>query len=208
MKEEIKKLWNEIRRAERQGPEEYAELVNEDNRELIEEFLGVGVAVGQVFMTVVRKRCVAIARAYRSERGKDLTLARVPLLKSPKDVNGYSIFGYTGKRSARSPLPPIGAINALANFWKHHVEWPSRWVPDRDGEWLGLAWDQDGAQGNQKQTMQSVVKLGAARSGVWNLHVALKRLGVRKDDDLGPIRRILQAWAGSIVKEFEAQISD
>ncbi len=205
---EIESLWDDIKRAEQKGPEEYAELVNESNRSLIEELLGVAVAAAQVFLTAVRSRCVAIARAYRSELGKDMTLAGVPILESPSDMNGYRVLRYTDKRSARALIPPIEAINAVANFWKHQAEWPSTWIADGDGQWKTLVWNQDESRGVQRRTMEIVIKLGMARSGVWNLHVALKALGARRDYDLGPIRRRLQTWGRSILKEAELQIVD
>ena len=202
---EIKRALDEIGRAKRRGPEEYVDHVNETNRLLIEGLLGVAIAAAQVFLTAVRTRFVALARAYHQEFRTELTLGGMAVLNGPSDMNGYRLFEYTGEPSSQAPFTPIEAINAVANYWKHHEEWPRTLEPD--GAWLTTVWNDKTARGNQKRTIQIVRALGMSLSGVWNLQKAVKALGVRRCHDLTPVRRRLQAWAASLLKETEAQIS-
>lgn len=202
---EIKRALDKISRAERRGPEEYVDHVNETNRLLIEELLGVAMAAAQVFITAVRTRFVALARAYHQEFGTELTLGGMAVLNDPSDMNGYRLFKYTGEPPSQTPFTPIEAINAVANYWKHHDEWARTSKPD--GEWLTTVWKDKTARRNEKRTIQIVKELGMSPSGVWNLQKAVKALGVRRYHDLTPVRRRLQAWAASLLKETEAQIS-
>jgi len=202
---EIKRTLDRIGRAERMGPEEHIDHVNETSRLLIEELLGVAFAAGQVFLTAVRTRFVALARAYHQEFGTELTLGGMAGFGGPSDIDGYRLFKYSGKPPTQKSFTAIEAINAVANYWKHHEEWPRTLKPR--GKWLKTVWNDKTAKRNQKRTIQIVRGLGMSPSGVWNLQKAVKALGGRREYDLTPVRRTLQAWAASLLKETEAQIS-
>ena len=202
---EIKRALDEIRRAGRTGSEEYAEHVSETSRLLIEELLGVAMAAAQVFLTAVRTRFVALARAYYQEFGMELTLGGMTFRANRGEIDGYRLFKLTGRLSTQVPFTPIEAINAVANYWKHHEEWPK--TLKLDDEWRAIVWDDGKAKAIQKRAIQIVGALGMASSGVWNLQKAVKALGVRRNHDLTPVRRRLQVWAKSILKETEVQIS-
>jgi hypothetical protein len=203
---EIKRALERIRRAERMGPEEYVDHVNETSGLLIEELLGLAFAAAQVFLTAVKTRFVALARAYHQEFGAELTLGGMAGFGGKSEKNGYSLFKYTGEPPTQASFTAIEAINAVANYWKHHEEWPRTLKPH--GKWCKIVWNDKKANNIQKRTIEIARALGMSPSGgVWNLQEAVKKLGVRRDFDLTPVRRSLQAWAASLLKETEGQIS-
>lgn len=200
---EIARMVDEIRRAEEIGPEEYAEHVNETSRLLIEELLGVAMTAAQVYLTGIRCRVVGLANAYRREVKTELTLGGIPAL-DPSEEKGYCLFKYTCEPQCQSGYTPIEAINAIANYWKHHKEWPTTWT--FGSEWSSLEWNEE-KKGIYKKTIEIVTALGMARSGVWNMQVAVKELGAEGDSyDLGPVRHVLRRWTASLLREIEVQI--
>jgi hypothetical protein len=196
---EIKRASDEITRAEQEEPEEYADRVTESNRELIEELLGVALVSAQVFLTSVRSRLVALATVYRQDLGSELAFEGKALGGAPKDM----LFTCGDRLSPEVMFTDIEAIDALANYWKHHDEWPKGW--EQDGEWSVAVWS-DKASKLQKKTIEVVTALGMAPAGVWNLQRAVEALGVERHHDLAPIRRRLAAWADSLIKKAAVQI--
>jgi hypothetical protein len=193
---EIKRASDEIRHAEQMESEEYADHVAETNRELIEELLGVALVSAQVFLTSVRNRFIALAPAYREDFKDELALDGKPVSKD-------MVFTCGEKLSSKVAFTDIEAINALANYWKHHDEWPKGWK--EDGEWCVAVWS-DQASKLQKKTIEVVTVLGMAPARVWNLQKAVEALGVEEYHELAPVREKLAAWADSLLNKAAAQI--
>jgi hypothetical protein len=202
----IKWALDEISRAERKGPEEYADQVNETNLLLIEELLGVALAAAQVYLTVIRTRFVDLAYAYNRAFQTERTVGGKPVLKKQGNKKGFNLFkdtGYTDEPSSPATYTPIQAINAAANYWKHHEEWLC--ALNSAGT---LVWNDQCKNKQQQDTIKIVHQLGMSQSGVWNLQRAVKKLGVENFYDLTPVRRELREWAVSLLKQTEKNIHD
>jgi hypothetical protein len=200
---EIRRALKRIGDAERTEEEAYAEQVTEVDGELIEDLLGIAFAVSQNFLTSVRTPLLALARAYHQHFGVGLTLKG----KVVKDSNGRArdiIFKCADELSPGVGFTRIEAINALANYWKHHEEWPRGW---REGDESRLiVWNENQAGVIQKRTIEIVTALGMSLEGTWNLREAASRLGMKRPSELAPVRLAMSDWAGSLLREARAQV--
>ena len=71
---------------------------------------------------------------------------------------------------AESKYTGIEAINAVANYWKHHEEWPR--CSEQNGECLVSAWNRD-----NRRTVEIVTSLGMSPSLTGNMRTAASAPG-------------------------------
>jgi hypothetical protein len=80
---------------------------------------------------------------------------------------GDNIFKFADDLSPEISFTRIGAIYAVANYWKHHEERPKGW---REGDKSRLiVWNENEDKGYQRRTLEIVTALGMSQEGIWNL---------------------------------------
>ena len=87
-------------------------------------------------------------------------------------------------------LSEIALIDAVANYFKHHYEWPSDW---------------SGAAETQQRTIDLVLKLGLIPEVEDNLRVALENLGMSANN-MWLMGRIIQEWRERLADSLRKQI--
>src|SRR5262249_36782714 len=81
-------------------------------------------------------------------------------------------------KHAKTGLSKIVIINAVANYFKHHYEWPDGWV---------------GASPKQQPTIDLLLRLGLLPNGDHNLDTAVRELGVNTHD-MAPLSVLVLQW--------------
>ena len=87
-------------------------------------------------------------------------------------------------------MSKIALVDAVANYFKHHYEWPDNWA------------DAGGAQ----KTIDAVVRLGFEPGSENNLSRALQALGMT-DRDLSPLGTLIQEWRERLAAHLREQIN-
>lgn len=174
------------------GNEEAFDAIADRYSEQVEELLGMSFVAAQVFITAVRtkwKDIQAIGDRYGIKLGfstNDLDLIR----DAPKwDAAPFSV---------------IEAINAVANYWKHNDEWPTKFV-NTSHEWRAQIWEVD-KKSRAKPTIEIVTALGMTCGSTGKVRTAVSALGVTKLYDLSSIREALTEWADRIFDKRSAAI--
>jgi len=171
-----------IKGADDNGDEWWQEAVKDHESDQIEQLLGLAFLAAQLFITTVRKRFDALSTACRAA-GKKLNF----------DTN-----------------TEIKKINAVANYWKHHEEWPTRLEPKDDDE-MRVVWDHTEMEKknhiHQKETAEIVESIGMSPSSRGNLFIAAEAFGVAEFEDLSPIRNKLRDWADRLLKKTQSEVS-
>jgi hypothetical protein len=90
-------------------------------------------------------------------------------------------------------LSEIVLFDAVANYVKHHYEWPKNW----SGASVGI----------QQRTIDAVVRLGFVPDSEENLDVALKSLGISAED-MSPLGRNIQGWRERLAASFRIRMAE
>lgn len=75
-------------------------------------------------------------------------------------------------------LSEIAIIDGVANYFKHHYEWPDAWI---------------GASSKQQSAIDLVLRLGLSPGGNCNLNIAVRELGM-SPQDMTRLPVLLQEW--------------
>ena len=89
-------------------------------------------------------------------------------------------------------------MNAVANYWKHHDEWPERVDQARSiefGETPVPHWDTSKVNKGEQKTIELVTAIGMWPNRSINMQVAADALGIAELWDLSPLRKNLDDWA-------------
>jgi hypothetical protein len=81
-------------------------------------------------------------------------------------------------------------IDAVANYFKHHHEWPTTWT---------------GASRHQQRTIDIVRKLGLSPHYEDNVGVALREFGLAVND-LRPLATTVQAWREGLAEFIRTRL--
>ncbi|MGE0131317.1 MAG: hypothetical protein AB7U82_24820 [Blastocatellales bacterium] len=168
-----------------------------DELEQIEDLLGIAFVAAQVYLTTVRTSMVRLSKDLRKPPG---VLG---------DDKAYTIFDYVDDEGLVNPIEPksglrfVRVVNAVANYWKHQDEWPTRLMPvqlDNKDEAMARHWDTSKvSHKNQSDTIRIVTSIGM-QPGDLNMQVAASALGISDLWDLSPLRKVLEDWACSVLK--------
>jgi hypothetical protein len=89
-----------------------------------------------------------------------------------------------------SGLSRIVLIDAVANYFKHHYEWPDEWVgPSR-----------------AQTTIDAVRTLGMEPNNEYNLSRAVQALGMT-ETDLTPMSATIQVWRQRLATHIRGQLA-
>lgn len=172
-----------IKEASGSGDEWWHQALIDDESDYIEQLLGLAFVAAQIFITTVIKRLKAVSDACHLSFVTD-------------DRWPYGLMN-----------AEIERINAVANYWKHHEQWPTRLEPKDEYE-MREVWDHaemEKKNRNQKRTAERVESIGMSPSG--NLFIAIEAFGVTEFEDLSPIRNKLCDWADRLLKKAKSEVA-
>jgi hypothetical protein len=156
----------------------YRSVEDEHDIEVVRLLIGSAFVLGQAAIT----QTVSIATRLRSLAGDPSWL---PNGKTSILTTNATIHATTG-------ISEIALIDAVANYFKHHYEWPADWA---------------GASRAQQRTIDVVLKLGLVPNGEDNLRIALHQLGMSAND-MSPLGRVIQEWRERIAASFRNQMDN
>lgn len=87
-------------------------------------------------------------------------------------------------------LSKIALFDAVANYFKHHYEWPSNW---------------SGAARAQQRTIDMVLKLGLVPEGEDNLRIALQNLGININN-ISLMGSDIREWRERLAESLRKQL--
>jgi hypothetical protein len=101
----------------------------------------------------------------------------------------------------------IELINAVANYWKHQEDWPTK--EEANSGWVRTVWNvqSNHLRNHERRTIEVVASIGMTAGCTGNLRTAAKILGVTNYADLSPIREMLQVWAAELLEATRLEIS-
>lgn len=199
IEQEIASSSRRIESASRSGDEWFLEAVTDDECDHIEQLLGWVFVAAQTFITTVRSRLTRLSYICNKDIGRPLSFVT--------STKGYEALKLANPRLNNSEYKEIEIINAVANYWKHQEEWPTRIEPKE--EYRETVWDQTQMKKrNEKETVNIVTSIGMSPSSTGNLRTACKTLSVASSyKDLSPIRDKLYNWAHSLYKKARNEIT-
>ena len=156
----------------------YRSVEDEHDLEVVRLFIGSTFVLGQTVIT----QTVSIATKLRNLAGDPSWL---PSGKAHIMATEAIIHPATG-------LSKIALFDAVANYFKHHYEWPSNW---------------SGAAEAQQRTINMLLKLGFVPESEENLHVALRNLGL-SINKMSLMGSEIQEWRERLATSFRKQLYD
>lgn len=166
-----------------------------DEQEQIEDLLGIAFVAAQAYLTTVRTSMAWLSKALQNPSG------------FLDDNKPSAIFDYVDNEGLVNPIEPksgvrfVKVVNAVANYWKHHDEWPEQLVPvqlDGVGEVMARRWDTSKVQRKDRLEMFTIVNSIGMQPGDLNMQAAASALGVSELWDLSPLRKALENWGHSV----------
>ena len=87
----------------------------------------------------------------------------------------------------------VQAINAFANYFKHHEEW--------DGPWEQL-------KGKPAGTVPVLLMTGAKQFSTGNFRTAAERLGTVSYENLEVFAKILRGWGQAVHEQYDVELRE
>jgi len=197
--EEIASSSRRIESASHSGDEWFFEAVRDDECDYIEQLLGWAFVAAQTFINTVRSRFVRLS-AICKDIGSPLGFVT--------SAKGHEVLKLADPMRNNPEYREIEVINAIANYWKHQEEWPTRTERERKEEYLERVWDQRQMSKNEKRTIEIVASIGMSPSSTGNLRTAYEAFGLTSSyEDLSPIRDKLRNWAYSLYTKAQSEIA-
>lgn len=159
--------------------QKYRTVEEEHQIEVTSLLIGSAFVLGQTALT----RAVAIARKLRYLAGQPSWL---PSRKVDILCIEASIHGDTG-------LSEMVLFDAVANYFKHHHEWPSGWSQQ--------------TQGPHSRTIEVVCRLGLSPEAYDNLGVAAHSFGFGAAG-VGSLGARIQAWRERLAENLRRSLND
>lgn len=154
----------------------YRSVEEEHDLEVIRLFIGSAFVSGQTAII----QAVSIVTRLRNLAGDPLWLPNGKIHIMSMEANIHPATG----------LSTIVLFDAVANYFKHHHEWPSNW---------------DGATVAQHRTIHMVLKLGLVSEGEDNLRVALQNLGLNITN-MSNMGVEIQEWRERLAESLRKQL--
>lgn len=199
VEQEIASSSRRINDASRGGNESFLEAVTDDECDRIEQLLGWAFVAAQTFITTVRSRLCRLSEVCKKDVGKPLSFVA--------SLKAYEVLRLADTMLKAPMYTELEVINAVANYWKHQEEWPTRMEPK--GEYLDRMWDQKQMmRNNEKRTVEMIMSIGMSPSSTGNLRTAVEAFGIDKSyKDLSPIRDKLCNWADSLKEKAQSEVA-
>ena len=113
------------------------------------------------------------------------------------DGSKSSILRFEGQPVETSGLMQIEAVDALANYFKHHSEWPTKFM---------RGWVVDQRKKHVAESVDRVKRLGLCAHCSENLRIGAKMLGLGDEYDVTKLIPVLKEWHTSLVKTYRAEL--
>jgi hypothetical protein len=194
---ELRTVSKQFRKAGAKASLEYQEALIDEGCERIEELLGMAFVVAQSFITTVRSGILKVSEICASNFGQALSVA-----------SGSRAYGtlQRGPKFGSGSHTAAEVINAIANYWKHHEDWPT--VEQPQAGRIATRWDTNGMRGNEQKTVAIVTGIGLAYGSTGNLRTAADAFGVREPyENLSPVRDVLRSWAQDVYDETRRELT-
>lgn len=191
IEKEVRSSNRRVAKAQASRDQEHVEAAVDDECERVEELLGLAFVAAQSFVTGLRNR---VSAAYESGSSHPPSFCH---------NRGYALLKMGEVLHPGASYTAVEAINAAANYWKHHDDWRTR--EDKKGRRLATVWDVK--LRNEVRTVEIVADLGMAPFAAGNLRSAAEKLGVKEFENLTPIRQDLRIWAEQVYKAVLADIA-
>lgn len=198
LEQEIASSSRHIESASHRGDEWFLEAVIDDECDCIEQLLSLAFVAAQTFITTVRSHLVRLSAICNKDIGSPLSFVT--------SAKAHEVLKLADPMRNNPKYSEIEVINAIANYWKHQEEWPTRIEPKE--EYLERVWDQRQMRNCEKRTIEIVASIGMSPSSTGNLRTAYKAFGLTTSyEDLSPIRDKLRNWAHSLHRRAQSEIA-
>jgi len=195
LEREIASSSRRVEVASRSG-DEWLQEIEDHESERIERLLGWAFLAAQTFITTVRMRLKWLSDVCNKEDGG--------CLSSVTTWSHQEVFRSAERMRNHPSYTEIEVINAVANYWKHHDEWPTRL--EHNDACLVRVWDLLQMK-NHRLTVEIVTAIGMSPASTGNLFEACEALGVAIPGGLFAIRRKLDNWATSLQKKARSEVT-
>jgi hypothetical protein len=188
-----------IDRAKASGDDEYLDAIVDDECDHIEELLGMAFVAAQTFITRFRTRLAWASNIVKDEFGAGLSFATPP--------KAYEVLARGRALPVGSGQSVIEVVNAVANYWKHQEDWPTR--EEAKGGRMITVWNvkSHSLRKQERRTIEVVSSIGMKPGSTGNLRTAAEVFGVTEYADLSPIRQELKVWADDLLEATRLEIS-
>jgi len=159
----------------------YYSVEQEHEMEMISLLIGASFVLGQAAIT----QTAALALKIRELAGNPswLPASRTEVLQTEATFN------------VKTRLSDLVIIDAVANYFKHHHEWP-------------LGWSLDKAKGAQRSTIKIALSLGfSPESEESSLHVALQSLALT-ERTMGSLGCSIREWRERLAEHLEGDLRE
>lgn len=164
------------------GDVDYIEIVTDEEVELIESLLGTAFVICQTNITCVVSRIYGLHSFFQKKEGRSLGAlgnSRKALMKQCSD------------RLPESPYSYVEIIDAFANYFKHHDEWPRDWTY---------------LSGHQVNTRDIISACGAVSGSTENLRLGAKALGNSQYDAVLLFAEKLEVWRAHLSRTYDDEL--
>ena len=168
------------------GSSEYADVVTDEECDVLETLLGSAFTVcqthiAQVVADVHRLHRMA-ARPHGGRPGVQLTTTTT----KKADVMACGC-----PHMAGTAVTVIEALNALANYFKHRDEWPHDWTK---------------ATGQTAETVRVLTVIGLEQGSTGNLRRGAEALGNADFDQMNVFANLLEDWHEKLMANYEQEL--
>jgi hypothetical protein len=154
----------------------YRSIEDEHDLEVVQLLAGAAFVLGQAAIV----EAISIATKIRELAGDPPWL--------PRDKSG--LMRTAASIHAVTRESKITLINAIANYFKHHYEWPATWT---------------GAPPRQQRTIDIVRKFGFSPQYEDNIEIALRGFGLAVND-LQPLATTVQSWREGLAEFIRTRL--
>lgn len=196
-----------IDKADASGNEEYAQVVADDEVEVIEGLLG---AVFVVCQTEIERVTRAVELLHKHAGNVPAPKGPVKLKSTGTDKG--SIMAAGSAKVGKSTITEVQALNAVANYFKHRLAWSPDWAKT-----LAAAMPAPTAKGKKPKvnpkdkqtaaTIRALQAIGLKQGSNGNLRSAAEVLGNAGYTDVDKIVDTLKSWRTNVFKAYETELS-
>ena len=161
--------------------DEYIESIVDDETSVIEELLGAAFVVCQSYITTIVSGFKSLHERANSD-GYKLTST---------DRSKRDILGKESTKVGKSKFTEIQVIDAFANYFKHHTEWPGNW---------------NKVKKNSERTVQIIRSVGAEQGSTGNLRKGAEILGNPTYDNIDSFIDKVAEWRDELVILYRKEL--
>lgn len=202
-----------IDKAHNTGDDDYAQVIADDEMEVIEGLLG---AVFMICQTQIERVTRTVELLHKHAKNVQPPKGPVKLNTTAASKGGVIAFG--SPLVGTSNVNEIQALNAVANYFKHRLAWSGDWaktlaaaaaVPTPGPHTKGKKSKNTKINSKDKQTAATIKALqaiGLTQGSSGNLRTAAESLGNTGYTDVSKIIDILRTWQTNIFQAYEAEL--